>query len=78
MWTQNRLHSSIVKEQTGVAFGAIPATEPGARRGLGSIYPSSLEVKIELGMCCSSAILTAANSSAILSGHEGQDRFELS
>jgi hypothetical protein len=30
------------------------------------------------GVCCSSAILTAPNSSAILSGYEGQDRFELS
>jgi hypothetical protein len=48
MWTQNRLHSSIVKEQTGLAFGAIPATEPDARRGRRSIYPNSLEVKIDL------------------------------
>jgi hypothetical protein len=48
MWTQNRLHSSIVKEQTGLAFGAIPATEPDARRGRRSIYPNSLGVKTDL------------------------------
>ena len=48
MWTQNRLHSSIVKEQTGLAFGAIPATEPDARRGRRSIYLNSLGVKTDL------------------------------